>query len=218
MKLDLLEPFDRVPYFTINGFRQMMGSDMDDPARARECLHRWKQAGHIILLKRGIYMTRRFFETHRADADFAPSISAVLLPISYVSLEYILQRGGVLTEATYPVTAVTVKNTRTIQNPVGTFVYRHIKPALYVGFQLESYYGIIFHTASLAKALFDYLYLRPLPRQMRKRDLDLAEDLRLNLGDFSLEMIDEFEGYVGLSASEKMEYILTNLRRNVWQH
>ena len=76
---------------------------------------------------------------------------------------------------------------------------------------------MIFHRASVAKALFDYLYLRPLPRRLRSPEIDLGEDLRLNLDDFSKESIEEFESYIKLRASEKMNYILDNLRRNAWQ-
>lgn len=162
-------------------------------------------------------MSRRFFEAHRGDINFAPAISSILLPVSYVSLEYVLQREGILTEATYPVTDVTPKNTCTYQNLAGTFVYRHVKLLLYTGFQQERYYGIIYHIASPAKSLFDYLYLRPLPSFIRTRDYNLAGDFRLNLNDFPIEAISEFQKYIYLSRYEKMKYILKNLRRNVWQ-
>ena len=217
MLLDLLDLFEGVPYFTINGFRQVLNDGGENPQRARELLSRWARAGHIIRLKRGVYMTRRFYETRHADADFTSAICAVLQPINYVSLEHVLQRGGVLTEATYPVTAITTKNTQTIQNQIGSFVYRHLKLPLYTGYKQKKYYGMIFHRASIAKALFDYLYLRPLPRLLRSPDLDISENLRLNLDDFSEDTIEEFESYIKLSASEKMNYIRDNLRRNAWQ-
>ena len=217
LKMKLLEPFDKLPYFTINGFRQLSESGVS-PQRARETLSRWSRAGHIIPLKRGVYMSRRYYESHSSDADFAPAVSAILFPFSYVSLEYVLQRVGVLTEVTYPVTGITMKNTRTIESQVGTFVYRHIKPPLYTGYKNEQYYGITFYRASTAKALFDYLYFRPLLRQDRIRELNLAEDLRFNLGDFTQEMIDEFERYIHLSSSEKMSYIFDNIRNHVWRH
>ena len=76
---------------------------------------------------------------------------------------------------------------------------------------------MILHRASEAKALFDYLYLRPLPRSLRAEDLDQAEDLRLNLDEFSPEDINEFKRHVEISDSEKMNFILDNLRRTVWQ-
>ena len=217
MKRYLLEHFERIPYFTLIGFMQMAGVEGNDVQRARELLSRWKQGGHIITLKRGVYMTLRFYELHRNEAAFTPAVSTILLPQSYVSLEYVLQRAGVLTEVTYPVSAVTTKNTRTIQNDLGTFVFRHIQPAFYTGFSQDSFHGIIYHLASVSKALFDYLYLRPLARPARTRDFNLAEDLRLNLDDWPGEAREAFAGFVESSGSEKMRYIFDNLRRNVWQ-
>ena len=217
MKRHLLEPFERMPYFTLIGFMQMAGMEAGEAQRARALLSRWKQGGHIITLKRGVYMTRLFYELHRNQAAFTPAVSTILLPQSYVSLEYVLQRAGILTEVTYPVSAVTTKNTRTIQNDLGTFVFRHIQPEFYTGFSQESFHGIIYHLASVPKALFDFFYLRPLPRPVRTRDFNLAEDLRLNLDDWPGEAREAFAGFVESSGSEKMRYIFDNLRRNVWQ-
>jgi predicted transcriptional regulator of viral defense system len=217
MKLDLLQPFEQLPYFTIAGFRQLLRDDGNNDQRARELLSRWGQKGYVLPLKRGVYMTRRFYELHRGEPDFSPAVSAILQPQSYVSLEFVLQRAGVLTEATYPVTAVTTKNTRTIENELGTFVFRHIRVPLYDGFKQRIYHGMFYFIASSAKALFDYFYLRPLPRAFRNRHLDLAEELRLNLDSFVANEQAEFAGFVGRSASEKMHFILDNLRRTVWR-
>ena len=162
-------------------------------------------------------MTRRFFEQHRADVDFASAVSAILIPQSYVSLDYILQRLGILTEVTYPVTSVTIKQTRLIENQMGTFTYRNIKVDLYSGFSISNYLGIPFAQASLAKALFDYLYLMPFTGRVRLARYDLAEDLRLNLYDVSKENRVEFEAYIGASQSRKMELILNNLRKTIWR-
>ena len=217
MNLDLLRPFEQLPYFTIAGFRQLIGDAGNNDQRARELLSRWGQKGYVVPLKRGVYMTRRFYELHRGEADFSPSVSAILLPQSYVSLEFVLQRLGVLTEATYPVTAVTMKNKRTIENELGTFIYRHIQPSLYNGFEQRTYYRVIYHLASGAKALFDYFYLRPLPRAFRNRRLDLAEEWRLNLETFTMNERVHFASFVEKSASEKMHFILENLWRTVWR-
>ena len=162
-------------------------------------------------------MTLRFYELHRNEAAFTPAVSAILLPQSYVSLEYVLQRAGVLTEVTYPVSAVTTKNTRTIQNDLGTFVFRHIQPEFYTGFSQESFHGMLYHLASVPKALFDFFYLRPLPRPVRTRDFNLAEDLRLNLDEWQVEAREAFAGFVESSNSEKMRYIFNNFQRNIWQ-
>ena len=217
MKINLLKPLERIPYFTITGFKQVLDSDESDTQRVRETLSRWVNNGHIIRLKKGVYMTRRFYERHQSHASFLPAVSSIISPQSYLSLEYVLQLESVLTDITYPITAVTPKNTRTIENVLGTFTYRHIKLSLYTGFNQEEFFGVYFNRASVAKALFDYLYYRPLPRKLQKLGVNLAEELRLNLEEFSSEMKDEFKDFIELSESPKMSYIYKNFRSTVWQ-
>ncbi len=107
-------------------------------------------------------MTRQFLKNYRSDPDFSSMVSSILIPQSYVSLEFILQRHAILTEITYPVSAITIKQTRVIENRLGTFSYRNIKEDLYTGF--EFYMNILgFHFPwRPCQAIFDYLYLRPL--------------------------------------------------------
>jgi len=210
MKTDLLLPFETIPYFTIEAFKQ--SSDMDSPHAVRTLLHRWSQAGHILTLKKGVYMTRRFYEQHQADEAFPLAVSAILLPQSYVSLDFVLQQHNLLTEVTYPVTCVTTKNTRTIENTIGTFWYRNIRQDLYAGFTISEYYDIRYARASLAKALFDYLYLRPIPVAYRAKKFNLAEELRLNLDELDTSSWDEIAVYVENSASRKIHDILKNFR------
>lgn len=214
MKTDLLHPFENIPYFTLEGFKQASG--MESPDQVRVLLHRWAKAGHILPLKKGIYMTSRFYEQHRADTLFSAAVSAILIPQSYLSLEFILQQHNLLTEVTYPVTCITTKNTRRIINSVGTFWYRNIRDDLYRGFNITEYFGIRIAQASIAKALFDYHYLRPLPASYRTPKLNLAEELRLNLEELSPDDRAEFSRFVEESRSRKMMDILNNFRSNVW--
>jgi hypothetical protein len=227
MRYTILSTFEHLPYFTIEGFRQIAGDDIVDDAHAHTALYRWVKAGHLIALKKGAYMHRRFYEQHRQDTTFSPVVSAILLPQSYLSLEYVLQQHEILTEITYPVTAITLKNTRTIVNSLGTFVYRHIQPDLYQGFKIMEAYGVPYAQASVAKALFDYLYLRPLPADLELRRYNLAEELRLNLDELTGEEREEFAGYVASSDIVEMERInmrrlkmrriMKNLEYHVWQ-
>lgn len=217
MKTNLLEPFETIPYFTITGFKQILNADESGNQRVREMLSRWVKNGHIIRLKKGIYMTQRFYERHQDHASFRPAVSAIIVPQSYVSLEYILQRAGVLTEVTYPITAITPKNTKKIENSLGTFIYRHIKDPFYKGFHQENFFGVLINQASVAKALFDYIYLRPLPRDLRTHRINYAEELRLNLDGLSSIVRDEFDDYVESSNSPKMSFIRKNLRKSIWQ-
>lgn len=218
MKTTILSSLDPFPYFTIEAVKQLLGDESVAAGTIQTALYRWMKAGQIIQLKKGVYMTRRFFEQHRADADFAPMVSAILIPQSYRSLEYILQRNAILTDITYPVTAVTLKQTRVFENKLGTFSYRNIKADLYQGFVFSEYLGIPIAQATVAKALFDFLYLRPWKGGQRLTGYDLAEDLRLNLEDFSENDRVEFATFVEISKSRKMDQILKSVRKTVWRH
>jgi len=218
MKSTILSSLDAFPYFTIEAVKQLLGDESVAAGTIQTALYRWMKAGQIIQLKKGVYMAHRFFENHRADANFAPIVSAILIPRSYLSLEYILQRNAILTEMTYPVTAVTLKQTRIFENKLGTFSYRNIKADLYQGITFSEYLGIPFAQATVAKALFDFLYLRPWKGGRRLVGYDLAEDLRLNLEEFSENDQVEFATFVEISKSKKMDQILKNLRKTVWRH
>ena len=218
MKSENLSSLESFPYFTIEAVKQLLGDESVAAGTIQTALYRWMKAGQIIQLKKGVYMTRRFFEQHRADADFAPMVSTILIPQSYLSLEYILQRNALLTEITYPVTAVTLKQTRVFENKLGTFTYRNIKADVYQGFIFSEYMGIPTAQATVAKALFDFLYLRPWKGSKRLAGYDLVEDLRLNLEDFSENDQVEFSTFVEISKSKKMDQILKNLRKTVWRH
>jgi predicted transcriptional regulator of viral defense system len=215
MKKTALASFDNIPFFTIEGFKQVSG--IEPPHTVRVMLHRWAQSGEILPLKKGLYMSRHFHEQHWQDVKFSSAVSAIILPNSYVSLEYVLQQYNLLTDVTYPVTCITTKNTRTIVNSIGTFWYRSIHPDLFTGFEITEYLGIRLATASLAKALFDYLYLRPIPTAYRSQKINLAEELRLNLDEMDDKARKEFAGFIEHRDSRKMHNILENFRRYEWQ-
>jgi hypothetical protein len=217
MKTQHLASLDSFPYFTIEAVKQLLGDEAVASGTIQTALYRWMKAGEIIQLKKGTYMTRSFYELHRADENFAPAVSAILIPLSYLSMEYILQRNELLTDITYPVTAITLKQTRVYDNKLGTFTYRNIKEDLYQGFTISNYMGIPFAQATVAKALFDYLYLRPWKGKGHPVNYDLAEDLRLDLEDVSGEDRIEFIKFVEVSKSRKMDRILKILRNTVWQ-
>lgn len=215
MKKDILLPFENIPYFTLEAFKQ--SAEIEAPHTARTLMHRWAKAGHILSLKRGTYMSRQFYERHQGDATLPLAVSAILLPQSYVSLEFVLQQNNLLTEITYPITCITTKNTRTIENLIGAFWYRNIREDLYTGYSISEYYGIRYAKASVSKALFDFLYLRPIPAAYHSSKTDLASELRLNLDELGSSLWDEFALYIEKSGSSKMQAILNNFRENRWQ-
>jgi predicted transcriptional regulator of viral defense system len=217
MKTDILSTLDSLPYFTTEAVKQLLGDETLAAGTIRTALYRWMKTGKVIQLKKGVYMTRRFHELHRGDEDFMPAISSILIPQSYVTLEYILQRYGILTEITYPVSSATLKQTRLIENKLGTFHYRNIKKSLYYGFNIGDYLGIPISQATVSKALFDYLYFRPLKIDVSLSTYNLVEELRLNMESVNDNDIIEFSMYVDKSNSKKMDRILKNLRSTIWR-
>jgi len=85
MKSSILSSLDSFPYFTIEAAKQLLGDESAVAGTIQTALYRWMKAGQIIQLKKGVYMTRRFFELHRADVNFAPMVSVILIPQSYLS-------------------------------------------------------------------------------------------------------------------------------------
>jgi hypothetical protein len=217
MKDNILDKFKRVPYFSTNGYRQLAGYAADNAYRARIDLMRAVDAGEIIRLKKGVYMADDFFRSHRRDPDFTAAISAIIYPNSYLSLHSILQRAGVLTDLTRVATSVTTRSNRVIENTIGTFSYQHLKPSLYHGYKIKTYFGVSFAEASLSKALFDFLYLEPNAAAIRSARYDFVEELRLNLGDFPHSQQQEFHDYCQGSGVAKMQSISKFLRENTWK-
>ena len=72
--------------------------------------------------------------------------------------------------------------------------------------------------ATKAKALFDYLFLRTRKIEGRSIAENLAQELRLDLEDFTKGDQDEFARYVDMSQSNKMKSIMADLRKTEWQN
>ena len=217
MRETFLTDFEGFPFFTFEGICQRYGEEAYAPGTITMKLHRWINNGKIIKLKRGVYMHETFYQRHKDEADFSIVVSSIIEPLSYVSMEFVLQRKGVLTEITYPVTSVTCKNTKNVENQVGSFQYRHIKAPLFSNYSVRESMGVSISEASPAKALFDFLYFRSLPKQITNLTFDLAASLRLDLDDFSHSEREEFIRISVVSGVRKCIAAADNIRRNAWQ-
>lgn len=86
---------------------------------------------------------------------------------SYISLESALSFYGIITGFPYQITSVTPKKTRSVHFEEKEFIFHHIDPALFFGFEKKESFII----ADLEKSLFDYLYFC----FKGLRNLDLSE-------------------------------------------
>jgi hypothetical protein len=154
----------------------------------------------LIPLKRGLYTSRIFYLKNKENIE--EYFSNMIYYPSYLSLEYVLTKEGVIPEAVFSYTAVTLKTTRRFANKLGQFFYKKIKEKLFTGFYQKDYYeDYKIKIATKAKALFDFLYFKPL------KTLKDIDDLRINWENFSSKDLQEFLNYVDLSKSRKMRKI-----------
>ncbi|OHA42430.1 MAG: hypothetical protein A3H68_00470 [Candidatus Taylorbacteria bacterium RIFCSPLOWO2_02_FULL_46_40] len=162
--------------------------------------------GDIIRLKNGLYVI-----ASRKDNLAPEHIAFRLYEPSYVSLEWALQKHGLMPEIPFNVTSVTAKTTRTFTNFFGSFFYKSIKPDLFFGYEKrEDVLGQPYLLAEPEKALLDYLYFN---LSHIKTDTDV-EGLRLN--PFTIKELDEkkLASYAKIFDSERLDHILLCLHLN----
>lgn len=208
-----LHKIETLPFFSKEQIRTLF-SDADEKAIDQN-IYRWLQKGTLISLKRGLYVTRTFFDKNRTSISFAEFISTILKKPSYLSLEYVLRKYEILTEATFGLTSITLKPGSIIENDLGTFTYRNIKRELFTGYVSEYFLDNELLIASKAKALFDYIYFKSgTLSENAFENRNLVDDLRLNLDTFDSDTIAELRSYCELDVSAKVKSIISNIADN----
>ncbi len=192
------------PFFTDSSLRQWGPSWRT----IQNQMSRWRQSGEVIQLRRGLYTLNE--SNRKVEAD-PLVISSEMVSPSYVSLEWALAHFGFIPERVDAVTAITTKKTQRILNPLGKFVYRHVKESLFVGFTQERTPGKFpYFLATREKALFDFLYL----------NLDDIDPSRPEIFEESyrfqyLENLDweKMMSYVRISGGKKLQAVVQALKK-----
>ncbi len=158
-----------------------------------ENISRWINQGKIIQLKKGLYVTADYYNRVKDREVYAEFIANHLRFPSYLSLEYILQKHGILSESVFAYTSVTLKTKRDYENELGRFVYRNINKDLFTDFEIKEKGEFAVKQAGVAKALFDYLYLK----LYREKNIDkpLLDSFRLNLEELKPEDKSRFNDF-----------------------
>jgi hypothetical protein len=115
--------------------------------------------GDLVLLRRGLYTTRR---------DFDPRcLAGPMYGPSYVSFETALAWHGMIPEGVAEILSATTKRPAAFENDFGRFRYLTIPKAVYpVGIQRVTELDLPFLLASPAKALADRIAREPCFRSM----------------------------------------------------
>jgi len=164
-------------------------------------INRWIKNGTLIQLKKGFYVTSNYYEKLQSKSLYLEFIANKLRVPSYLSLEYVLQKYSILSEAVYSITSITSKSGRVYTNDLGQFIYRNIKDELFTGFNILENNGFGVKEASKAKALFDWLYLKLF--RSKEINIEILESFRLNIDSFKQKDFKEFKSYCEVTQIKK---------------
>ncbi|MCX6790071.1 MAG: hypothetical protein NTV60_00920 [Candidatus Kaiserbacteria bacterium] len=147
--IDLKTQLKDFPIFSIRDIEKV------DSSFHKQRLSEWQKKGYVKKICKGFYI----FSDLEIHEQVLFAIANRVYGPSYISLEMALSLYGLIPEAVYGITSVTSQKTRTLKTPVGTFIYRHMKPELLFGYELREYRGRQYQVAEIEKTLLDYLYL-----------------------------------------------------------
>ena len=142
-------------------------------------LSRWVKAGSLIQIRRGLYaFSDEYGQVHPHPFTLANQMKRG----SYVSLQSALAFYHLIPEYVAQVTSVTTGRPETLSNPLGDFIFKHVKKAFFFGFQtMEVVKGQTAFVARPEKALLDLVYLTAkidLPNYLRELRLQNSDILK----------------------------------------
>lgn len=158
----------------------------------------WQEKGYIQKLRNRFY----YFAGNTVNERYLFFAANELYSPSYVSLESALSWYNFIPEGVFQVTSCSSRKTQLFDTPLGSFSYRHIKPTLFFGYQLEKWNNHHFAIAEPEKTVIDYLYLHH-----EIDDPDDFESLRWNSTEMnnslSMEKVDKYASHIGSKALSK---------------
>ncbi|MHB1340381.1 MAG: type IV toxin-antitoxin system AbiEi family antitoxin domain-containing protein [Coriobacteriia bacterium] len=209
---ELLEATGAEPIFETGS---LLVGDVDRADVLRQ-LSRWTSAGKLLQLRRGLHAFGGADARARRQAQ-PYEIANRLVPGSYVSLSSVLASAGLIPEYVPVTTSVTTGRPGRFITPLGAFVYRHVKPAMFWGYEaVELYRGVRAYVATPEKALVDLLYLESdsaNPAYLEELRVQNLDRLRLD----TLEMMavrcglrrvsEAVKVIVEMAERERLEYV-----------
>ena len=167
--------------FTTNDGAACLGVRKDT---ASQILGRLADAGHIVRVKRGLWLFPDGF-----DPLLLPEHLTSPFP-SYISLQSALYYHGMISQIPEITYSVSPTRTRTFKTPIGTFSVHHVKPSFFLGYTPVGEQGI--KMASPEKALLDFLYLGPAKTNLFRSlpELELTSGFSIRTAQKIIRSID----------------------------
>ena len=202
--IEYQKELEQLPYFNKNEAAVVIGKRGKNLDKK---IARLSKIGYLKTIKKGLYVSAVYADSESGES-YMQFVANILRSPSYISTEYVMAREGLIPESVYWITSITIKSSRKYSNFLGNYSYRNIKKSLFLGFEEKNWNNNIIYIASKAKALFDYFYLKS--TYNIKADV---YDTRINWDNFSKDGLLEFEKYVMLSKSIKMNNILKAIKK-----
>lgn len=205
---EVIDLVSALPYFSAS----VLFPVVKNKAYLKIILSRYAKAGKIMRLKKGLYVSRSYLDSLEKKnklSEYSEFISGILAKTTYLSLDWVLYENNLLTESPKNFTAIALAKTAIFSNELGNFFYHKIRQELFLGYLILKKGEFTIFKATLAKALFDFLYLR----KNSLTDAGAIEELRLNLENLKEKDWKELEKYVKLEKSKKMREIFDDLRK-----
>ncbi|MBR1545503.1 MAG: hypothetical protein IJ633_01720 [Prevotella sp.] len=147
-RTNLLQTILTSPRTVFNVQSLMMMTGSDDNQRLTKSLHYYVADGKILNPRRGIYTKLKYNEQEMACSLFRPS---------YISLEYVLGRAGVIFQWDDTISSISYLS-RQIEIDGRQYLFRKINPELWIGMEgIEQRDNVAM--ASAERAFLDMVYL-----------------------------------------------------------
>ena len=148
LQKNVLEEILSSPRTVFNVQSLRMLTECEDSQKLTKSLHYYVKGGKIRNPRRGIYTKATYDEKEMACSLFRPA---------YVSLEYVLQRSGIVFQYDDTVTCVSYLN-RIVEIDDKAYQFRIINPELWIGMDgIEQQDNILIATPE--RAFLDMIYL-----------------------------------------------------------
>lgn len=164
----------------------------------------WLKTDKLISLKKGLYIVKEKWQKEQDKDSYLEYIANQLLKPSYISLEYVLAKFGLLTEAPTTITSITVKTSRSFNNELADFNYYSIAEPLFGGYEAKKFKGAFVNIAKKEKALFDFLYFRFLNKEPSREAID---DLRINWENVSPKELKKAADFCSSTSNKNIEKV-----------
>ncbi|MDI6731668.1 MAG: hypothetical protein QME05_03725 [Candidatus Margulisbacteria bacterium] len=196
------------PFISKDNFRLLFPGIKDESYNQN--IKNWIKTKKIIALKRGIYIFADYWQKCQAVDEYLNYLASVLYAPSYVSMETVLAKYGMLTEAVFGLSSVTVKTSRRFAADIALFTYSSIREPLFLGFIEDKYFDYPYYIATKSKALFDFLYF--FKRRTKTINQKTVDELRINIDNMEKSDWKEFEKYMTIANDKKLNKIYQLLR------